>query len=179
MNDKHMKIINRFDLSTFILVGIILLVWGIPKINFDLRASLLNAMGIVLTIIMALFVLSITNKRIRESISSFIKQGKSHYEEKIRKKSEELIGSKVKSEVYSELSRIAREQEIFERIKNVKKYFGLSFIFLMVLLILMILLPNEISKSITNNQIFFISFWASLYPLTQLIMAFWLAYPND
>ena len=96
----------------------------------------------------------------------------------MKEESKKLIKTQVKSEVYSKLTSIAKEKELFERIKNVKKYFGLSFSLTSLSVLLVILIPDSFFENFSNNNLFFISFWTSLYPITQLILAFWLAYTD-
>ena len=178
MDDKNLKVVGWFDLTAFIITGIFLLIGLIPKITYDLRWPILTVDGILLTIIITLFATSIANNNVYKNIKNFIRQGQNKYEEKLKEESKKLIKTQVKSEVYSKLTSIAKEKELFERIKNVKKYFGLSFSLTSLSVLLVILIPDSFFENFSNNNLFFISFWTSLYPITQLILAFWLAYTD-
>jgi len=179
MDNKNFNVVKWLDLSTFLLAGLFLLFWLIPKIDHELRWLILTVDGLLLTIIITLFVASISSKSMNKNVNNFIKEGQDEYEKQLKEESKKLTGINVKSEVYSKLSSIAKEKELFERIKNIKKYFGLSFLFAFVSVLIVVLMPNKFIETFSNNQIFFVSFWVSFYPVTQLILAFWLAYRGD
>lgn len=179
MDNKNFNIVKWLDLQTFLLVGLFLLLWLIPKIDYDLRYLILTVNGVLLTIIMTLFVASISSKSMSKNVKNFIKEGQNEYEKQLKEESKKLTDTHVKSEVYSKLSSISKEKELFERIKNIKKYFGLSFLFAFISVLTVVLMPNKFIEALSDNQIFFVSFWISFYPATQLILAFWLAYKGD
>lgn len=178
MEENYLKWVNRLDGFTFFLVGLFVIFYLVPKIQFDMVTPIITSSGIFIALIGAFLIIIMSSKKVKESIKDFIEEGSNFFEQKIEEKSEELKTSKEKSRVYSELASITGEKELFERIKNIKKYFLLSFIFLSLSLVTAIFLPEQTYWFLTKNQVISSLLWIGLFGTTQVALAFILALPE-
>ena len=178
MKEDYLKWVNRLNGFIFFLIGLFITFYLVPKIQFDMVIPIITASGIFIALIGTFLVINISSEKVRESIKDFINKGSEFFEDKIKEKSEELKTSKEKSRVYSELASIAGEKEAFERIKNIKKYFLISFIFLGLSLVTAIFLPDQTYWFLTKNQVISSLLWIGLFGTTQVVLAFILALPE-